>query len=107
MDCHEGTQSKDPEKLKREEKLAEYAEKKQEIPWKRITWLASDANVYFSHRRHATIAKIQCAACHGPVEESTALPTRLVEVDMEWCTGCHERQRVATAVGRDCNACHR
>lgn len=87
-------------------KLAAYVEswKKsgEDIPWRRIYDVPS--HVYYSHRRHVTVAGIECATCHGDIGASTAPPRApLNDISMAFCIACHEEQEVTT----DCNACHR
>lgn len=102
MTCHEGAQSKDPMGIEEERRLSEYAERKQEIGWVKLVSLPDHA--FFSHRQHVVLAKIECATCHGPVGESTMLPTYpLVKVSMDWCVGCHTKRKAET----DCLACHK
>ncbi len=102
LDCHEGTQSKTPEGKREEAKLDAYAKSKKEIPWVRITSLAP--HTFFSHRRHAAVAKIGCATCHGAIAQTTSLPSKLeIPFTMSFCVGCHERQKASV----DCLACHR
>jgi hypothetical protein len=102
LDCHEGTQSKTPEGKKEEEKIDIYAKAKKEIPWARIASLAP--HTFFSHRRHAVVAKIDCATCHGPIAQTTALPsTPAIPFTMSFCVDCHARQKASV----DCLACHR
>lgn len=61
-------------------------------------------HAYYSHRRHVTVAKLQCPTCHGAIADTTAPPPRpLVRITMQVCTDCHTRQSVQT----DCTACHR
>ena len=61
-------------------------------------------HVYYSHRRHVTVAKLPCERCHGAIADTTAPPSRpLVRVGMATCTGCHTRVSVRT----DCTDCHR
>jgi c(7)-type cytochrome triheme protein len=61
-------------------------------------------DVFFSHRRHVTVAKVECQTCHGAIGEATAPPGRpAVNQSMEWCISCHEKRQVSV----DCNACHR
>ncbi len=98
MVCHQGTLSTNPE----EEKVRQYAEKGEEIPWRRIYQLPE--HVFFSHRRHVGVAGIECGQCHGAVATLTvpaAYP--LVKQNMDWCLNCH-RARGAT---QDCVHCHR
>jgi len=56
--------------------------------------------VVFSHAKHL-VAKVECARCHGPVNERDRL-TLEVEHTMKACVDCH-RQTKATIV---CTACH-
>lgn len=103
LDCHEGTQSKTPEGQKEEAKLEVYAKSKTEIPWARITPpLAS--HVYFSHRRHVTLEKIECSTCHGGIAQTAALPSKpALRFAMDFCVSCHEKRGASI----DCVACHR
>lgn len=82
--------------------LMGYLESEREIPWRRIYEVPS--HVYYSHRRHVTVAKIDCAECHGDIGNSTSPPGKpLNKLTMKFCIGCHEERGVTT----DCNACHR
>jgi hypothetical protein len=61
-------------------------------------------HVFYTHRRHAGIAGLECANCHGAIAESERPPDRpLVRVTMDVCLDCHRR----TQQTLDCNACHR
>jgi hypothetical protein len=72
------------------------------VPWRRIYDLPD--HVYFSHRRHVTVARIECAECHGDVPNLTRPASYpLVDHTMDWCTGCH----VARGASTDCIHCHR
>jgi predicted CXXCH cytochrome family protein len=98
--CHSAKMSDNPE----EGKIREFAAKKAPLKWVRLYRLSPDAAAYFSHRRHVTLGKIECAACHGPMAERTTPPTKaLVSFSMDFCIGCHERKKVATT----CVDCHR
>lgn len=103
VDCHEGTQSKTPEGKKEEAKLDEYVKASREIPWVPITPpLAPHA--FFSHRRHVTLEKIECATCHGKIAETSALPAKAaVSFTMDFCVSCHEKRKASV----DCLACHK
>ena len=98
-DCHADEPTSDsPE----EAKLITYVTEGRKIPWAKIYRVPS--HVYFSHRRHTTIAQIDCATCHGNVEEMTTPLTRpLTKISMKRCLECHERNRV----DNDCTRCHR
>lgn len=102
LDCHEGTQSKEPEDVKEEEKLAQYAERKEEIRWVRLYRVPDHS--FFSHRRHVVLGKLECKTCHGEIEASDAPPRWPAQpIDMDWCVSCHRKEKVST----DCNGCHR
>jgi len=96
--CHAAPLTKNPE----EEKIRQYASKGEYIPWQRIYRMPGD--VFFSHRRHVVLAKVECATCHGKMAEQTTPPSRpLVNQTMAWCINCHQERRVSV----DCNACHK
>ena len=96
--CHAAPLTKSPE----EEKIRQYATKGEKIPWQRIYRVPG--NVFFSHRRHVVLAKVECATCHGKMAEQTTPPTRpLVNQTMAWCIACHQERRASV----DCNACHK
>ncbi|MEE9117674.1 MAG: cytochrome c3 family protein [Calditrichia bacterium] len=74
----------------------------EEIIWNRIYKLPD--HVYFSHRRHISLGKIECTQCHGDIQDFETPPlTPQVELTMEFCMDCHEEQNV----NNDCLACHR
>ncbi len=96
--CHETPLTESPE----EEKVRQYAERGEEIPWRRLTRLP--AHVYFSHRRHVVLGGIACQTCHGHIGQSTSPPSRPeIQLKMNDCLACHRQHGVTT----DCNACHR
>lgn len=98
MLCHSAPMSESLE----EEKVRQFAARGEAIPWRRVYRLP--AHVFFSHRRHVTLGKIECSTCHGSIAEATVPPSRpAVKLAMEWCLECHG-QRGALV---DCNACHR
>lgn len=98
--CHSTEQSRNPE----EHKIREFAKRGEPLRWRRLYALSPDAAAYFSHRRHVTLGKIECAACHGPMAEQTRPPAKaLVRFSMDFCLACHAQKKVATA----CVDCHR
>jgi predicted CXXCH cytochrome family protein len=61
-------------------------------------------DVFYTHRRHVGIAKLECTNCHGAIAESERPPKRaLVKVDMDFCLDCHAER----GQSEDCNSCHR
>lgn len=96
--CHEDPQTDSAE----EAILVEHIKAGREIPWRRLYTIPS--HVYYSHRRHVTVAKITCTECHGEIGLSTSPPGKpLNKLSMKFCMNCHKKQNVTT----DCNACHR
>lgn len=100
LDCHDPDQEagKHPQK----DKLFAIAKGDGDIPWIRVAVTQSD--VFFSHRRHVTAARIDCLDCHTDQPGLTVPPStvRLV-MTMTACIECHERNAVST----DCLVCHR
>jgi hypothetical protein len=73
-----------------------------EIPWVRIYELPR--HVYFTHRRHVTVARIACERCHGDMGSQSRPPPRpLVALTMDGCLGCHREQGASL----ECDGCHR
>ena len=98
LTCHEAGLTDSAE----EKKLRAFGAAKQELAWTPLTRVPS--HVYFSHRRHVTLAKLECATCHGAMEKLTAPPQRLFRpLTMDNCIECHRKSGART----DCNDCHR
>lgn len=96
--CHEEPLGKSAE----EEKLLEHVKSGEEIEWQRLYRVPED--VYFSHKRHVVLGKMECQSCHGNIGERAEPPSRpLLKVTMKRCMGCHEEKGVVN----DCIACHR
>lgn len=98
-DCHSDEPTTDsPEEVK----LLQYVEEGKEIDWQRIYEVPD--HVYFSHRRHVVLGEVECADCHGVVEEQTRpVSYPEVEVTMDNCMDCHKENKVTN----DCLSCHR
>ncbi|MBI3950089.1 MAG: cytochrome c3 family protein [Acidobacteria bacterium] len=96
--CHETALTQSAE----EEKVRQYAQRHEEIPWQRLFRLP--AHVYFSHQTHVVAGKLECQVCHGDIAQTTKPPTRaVVNLTMDDCIACHTTRRAST----DCNACHK
>jgi hypothetical protein len=94
MLCHDNLKKDSPAMRK----LTAYAKQNRPVPWVRIYKLPDF--VFFSHARHAA-AKVECEACHGPVEKRDVLE-REVPADMKTCVACHQDRGASAA----CNLCH-
>lgn len=100
FDCHDADQedAAHPEKAK----LFSFAASNQDIVWRRVAVTKPD--VFFSHRRHVTAAKIDCLHCHPDQPTLTAPPSSArVVMTMQTCIECHNDTQAST----DCLACHR
>ncbi|MBI4873954.1 MAG: cytochrome c3 family protein [Acidobacteria bacterium] len=98
MNCHATALGKSAE----EQKVRAFAAAGREPAWHPVSRVP--AHVYFSHRRHVSIAKVSCATCHGPMEQLTAPPVNpFREFTMNLCVDCHQRN----GGGVECNDCHR
>ncbi|MBI4249411.1 MAG: cytochrome c3 family protein [Elusimicrobia bacterium] len=82
--------------------VRDYVSANKPIPWKKVYNVPT--HVYFSHRRHVGLAKLDCALCHGDMSKVEAPVTRqAVTISMARCMGCHHRMKVTN----DCMACHK
>ncbi len=86
---------------KREKIIYELVKKNNPIPWK-IYYNLPDY-VYFSHRRHVKLGKLECTACHGDMttQDSPELKN-FSPIKMQFCFNCHEQKDITT----DCGNCH-
>jgi hypothetical protein len=95
--CHAGE-----EENPRTKSVREHVSNNKPIPWKKIYNVPG--HVYFSHRRHTGLAKLDCAVCHGDMSKTESPVTeQAVKISMDRCTICHEQMRVTN----DCLSCHR
>jgi hypothetical protein len=119
MGCHKIVAADKPE-IK---KLAEYAAKREPIPWARVYKLPEFT--HFPHKPHIR-AELACQTCHGPVETMTTVaantgPTLTNDLlnlaglrpappplTMGWCVDCHRQQNATRGMQAplDCVMCH-
>ncbi len=100
LDCHDADGEAGSHAQK--DKLFSFGETDREIPWVRVAITKPD--VFFSHRRHAAVAKIECMDCHVGQAKLTAPPRSVRRVmAMTECIACHERNGTSS----DCLVCHR
>jgi hypothetical protein len=97
LECHKEAITKSPE----EEKIRQFAKKGQKSPWRRL--YGEPDHVFYSHRRHVVLGKMECKTCHGNIGESEKPPAApYVQMTMGWCMSCHAKNKVTN----DCLACH-
>ena len=98
MGCHLVVAGTDERQQAEINRLREYAQNNQQIPWVRIYKVAD--HVHFPHMRHVN-AGVTCQACHGQVQDM--LPVYQQEsLNMGWCVNCHVQRQVRY----DCSVCH-
>lgn len=97
MGCHSVIPgSQNPEEV---QKVRDYWNEREAIPWVRV-YKVSD-HVRFPHMRHVA-AGVDCATCHGQVEEMGVVEEVAQPLDMGWCVSCHQEHGAST----DCTSCH-
>jgi hypothetical protein len=91
MNCHivvrEGTHSGRFEI----DKLVKAHEEGRSIEWIRVHQLPDHA--FFSHAQHVGVGKLDCAQCHGQVEEMHIIQ-QVHDLSMGWCLECHRQTKV-------------
>ena len=98
MTCHSEPLGSSAE----EARLRRIAAEGGSLRWSQLLRLPPD--IYFSHRRHVQIARLDCATCHGRMAEATSPPTRpFWTAKMQQCLDCHDH----SGAGTGCNDCHR
>ncbi len=97
MLCHETPLTESPE----EEKIRTLASEGKPIEWQQL--FRQPAHVFYSHRRHVGIARLECRQCHGDIGESTQPPVRVQNLTMDACISCHEQNQLEAG----CVDCHR
>lgn len=83
MGCHSLVQTQSPEI----QKLAEYYNSGQPVPWVRIHRLPDHA--HFSHEWHVK-AGVSCQECHGPIQ-SMPVVGQWQKLEMKDCMDCHRQ----------------
>jgi Zn ribbon nucleic-acid-binding protein len=95
MSCH-SVIAKDVPAIR---KLAQFAKDNQPVPWVRV--YAVPAFVYWSHRTHFE-AGMNCAACHGQVDQMDTMARVTNVTTMGGCVECHRQREASTG----CKTCH-
>ncbi|MCK5423226.1 MAG: cytochrome c3 family protein [Deltaproteobacteria bacterium] len=97
--CHKS--DKDLQDKEEKRKLHNYFTNKIEIEWQRLNLPLPD-DVVFNHKRHV-VKDMECAECHGKVEELVETKRLVQDFTMDWCIDCHHRE----AADEDCLTCHK
>lgn len=96
--CHQAPLGESPEAARVTELLA------QGDPLRFNKLFRLPSHVFYTHRRHAGIAQLECTKCHGAIADTDRPPPRpLVRIRMSVCLDCHRAERQSL----DCVACHR
>jgi mono/diheme cytochrome c family protein len=77
-----------------DKKMYDPAKPKSPIKWVRIHNLPDLA--YFNHSQHVKIGKVECQACHGPIETMKVV-SQQTSLQMGWCINCHREAKVDVA----------
>lgn len=77
-----------------DKKMYDPTKPKQPIKWVRVHNLPDLA--YFNHGQHVKIGKVECQACHGPIETMKVV-SQHASLQMGWCINCHREAKVDLA----------
>ena len=89
MNCHNAINTDKPEI----QKILTAYEEKRPIEWVRVHNLPDLA--YFNHKQHVAVGGLDCATCHGPIEEMDVV-YQYSELTMGWCINCHRETEVSS-----------
>ena len=89
MNCHNAINTDKPEI----QKILTAYEENRPIEWVRVHNLPDLA--YFNHKQHVAIGGLDCATCHGPIEEMDVV-YQYSELTMGWCINCHRETEVSS-----------
>ena len=89
MNCHNAIETDKPEI----QKILTAYEENRPIEWVRVHNLPDLA--YFNHKQHVAIGGLDCATCHGPIEEMDVV-YQYSELTMGWCINCHRETEVSS-----------
>jgi len=86
---------------KREKQIYNYVKENKRIPWE--NYFRVPDYVYFSHRRHVRLGKLDCTECHGDMKKQTSpVLKNFKPFKMQFCFDCHLKEKVTS----DCGNCH-
>ncbi len=61
------------------------------IEWVRVHNLPD--HVFYSHRQHVEVGKLECQTCHGPIETMDKV-YQYSPLSMGWCVNCHRNTEI-------------
>lgn len=96
MSCHQTVATDKPAVRQ----VAEYFNRGEDIPWKRVYGWYDEAHVRFNHAPHLS-PTVSCAKCHGDVGGMT-VAKRVIDHSMGFCVACHKERKASL----DCDTCH-
>ena len=85
MGCHTLVRGRADSSKAHIQKLTQYWERKQPIPWVRIHKVPDYVN--FPHMRHVN-AGVTCQTCHGQIQNQNVVG-QVASLNMGWCLNCH------------------
>jgi hypothetical protein len=84
-----------------EKKITDYVTNNKPVLWE--NYYTVPDYVYFSHRRHVKLGKLDCALCHGDMTEQKSKELNNYKpILMAACFDCHKQRNITT----DCGNCH-
>lgn len=88
-------------KSEREKIIYQLVKENKPIQWK-IYYQVPDY-VFFSHRRHVKLGKLECTDCHVDMTKQDSPDLKgFSQIMMPLCFNCHQRKNITT----DCGDCH-
>ncbi len=93
MNCHSGITKGTNTGTTEIDKIYAAIDNNEPIEWVRIHNLPDFA--YFNHSQHVKVGKVECATCHGVIEEMEVVE-QYANLTMGWCIECHRTTNVAT-----------
>jgi hypothetical protein len=88
LGCHKVIKGSDDKQRQEIQKLVDYWQAGNPIPWKKIHDLPDF--VHYSHKRHIS-AGYDCTQCHGEIQllDEITMETMKTDLSMGWCLECH------------------
>lgn len=91
MNCHNVIRSGTKSGSFEINKIHKAADSGEPVQWIRVHNLPNHS--FFSHAQHVNAGKLDCAECHGKVEEMHIV-RQVEDLSMGWCLTCHRTRKV-------------